>query len=273
MNTVVSQSECDALMALYDATDGPNWVNNAGWGTATDPCTWFGVACDGNGVSGLDLRYNRLGGSLPPEIGDLTNLTSLVVVSDWRNDPVADMLSGDLPAEIGNLTSLTTLNLSSNQLTGPIPSEWGNLSQLQVLDLGRNLLDGSLPTELGGLTNLTTLRLEENGFTGAIPAELGNATSLQTLDLSINNLSGTIPAELGNLTSLTNLNVEENSLSGDVTPVASAIMANEGVAERISVRLGDYPGGGNGCFTADASVASWLDSVDSGWNEDCTVAP
>ena len=39
-------------------------------------------------------------------------------------------LTGSIPPEIGCLTNLTILNLGGNQLTGEIPSEIGNLTNL-----------------------------------------------------------------------------------------------------------------------------------------------
>lgn len=54
-----------ALVALYNATDGPNWANGARWVTAGDPCAWFGVTCDAAGaVTGLALGSNGLAGTL-----------------------------------------------------------------------------------------------------------------------------------------------------------------------------------------------------------------
>ena len=38
---------------------------------------------------------------------------------------------GDTGTELGDLSNLTTLVLSSNQLTGEIPAELGDLSNLQ----------------------------------------------------------------------------------------------------------------------------------------------
>uniref|UniRef100_UPI0030DDAFE9 leucine-rich repeat domain-containing protein n=1 Tax=Crocosphaera watsonii TaxID=263511 RepID=UPI0030DDAFE9 len=60
----------------------------------------------------LDLSFKGLT-SIPPEIGQLTNLTSLNL---WNNQ------LSNLPPEIGQLTNLTSLNLWNNQVTN-IPPE------------------------------------------------------------------------------------------------------------------------------------------------------
>jgi cysteine-rich repeat protein len=88
--TGVPQIECEALMALYVSTNGTNWTDDSNWDTASAVSTWFGVAVSAGKVTGLSLGTNQLTGTIPPEIGDLSNLT--------------------------------TLYLSNNQLIGPIPS-------------------------------------------------------------------------------------------------------------------------------------------------------
>jgi hypothetical protein len=60
--------ERDSLVALYNQTNGPSWINSTNWNSSVDPCAgpWFGVICDGNAtVIGLSLPSNRLNGSLP----------------------------------------------------------------------------------------------------------------------------------------------------------------------------------------------------------------
>ena len=56
----------------------------------------------------------------------------------------ANQVTGSLPAELGNLSNLTNLFLFENQLTGSIPSELGNLGNLQYLALSNNQLSGSI---------------------------------------------------------------------------------------------------------------------------------
>ena len=108
-------------------------------------------------------------------------------------------LTGSIPPEIGNLTNLNYLYLNSNQLTGSIPLEIGNLTNLIVLDLGSNQLTGSIPSEIGNLTNLQELYLYNNQLTGSIPPEIGNLTNLESLILFNNHLTGEIPESICDL--------------------------------------------------------------------------
>jgi hypothetical protein len=99
---------------------------------------------------GLDMI--GLTGSIPPEIGCLTNLTDL--------DLVQNQLTGLIPSEIGNLTNLTGLYLRSNQLQGEIPPEIGNLINLANLGLANNQLTGSIPQEVCDLIENNSLSLD-----------------------------------------------------------------------------------------------------------------
>ncbi len=209
-----------ALLALYEATDGPNWVNNENWLTDAPLGEWYGVGTDASGrvVSLEFLHWDEngypvffgLAGPIPPQLGNLTNLTRLYLGTN--------SLRGPIPPELGNLTNLTRLNLGNNSLSGPIPSELGNLTNLTWLTLGNNSLSGPIPSELGNLANLTRLNLEENRLSGAIPAALADLTSLELLFLHKNNLSGRIPSELQNLSNLTRLWLTENELTGTIPP-------------------------------------------------------
>jgi Leucine-rich repeat (LRR) protein len=101
-----------ALEALYHATDGPNWRNNAGWLTDAPFNHWYGVSVGAEGrVETLTLYDNLLSGQLPPAVGDLTNLALLSLDGN--------LLSGPLPAELGNLANLQSLVLNNNRLSGP----------------------------------------------------------------------------------------------------------------------------------------------------------
>eukprot|EP00752_Nemacystus_decipiens_P006605 g5942.t1 len=223
------------LMGLFNATGGPSWKSNTGWGTSAPLGEWHGVTVDGEGrVVELDLWDNSLYGTIPAALAGLTalqklrlssnqlsgvipvelgGLKSLAILSLGRNK-----LTGPIPAELGGLTALGTLSLKENQLSGTIPGALGGLKSLTWLGLHTNKLTGPIPAELGGLTALETLGLEENQLSGVIPVELGGLKSLTYLALGRNNLTGPIPAELGGLTALETLSLEKNQLSGVIPP-------------------------------------------------------
>ncbi|MDH3246541.1 MAG: hypothetical protein OEM26_18115, partial [Saprospiraceae bacterium] len=222
-----------ALMALYNSTNGSTWTNNTNWGDTCDVCLWYGVGCDGNGrVIDINLNNNGLTGTLPPDIGLLTELREVDLVNNTvsgsipleignltllnRLDLSRNGFSGLIPVELGNLLSLSTLNLRFNNLSGNIPEEIGDISNLQFLILGNNQLDGTIPNSFQNLTNLSSLSLHDNSLSGSIPSFVGNFLNLNFLQLYRNKFSGPIPPTLGSLSNLINLRLEENNLSGNI---------------------------------------------------------
>ena len=153
----------DLLVALYNATDGPNWANNSKWLSEDPVGEWYGVSTDtSERVTRLNLGRNQLSGHIPPELGSLTNLLQL--------NFVANQLSGTIPPELGNLSNLQRLSLGANKLTGEVPLELGNLSNLMYLVLGR--------------THYLDNRPVFNQFTGCMSEELYDFLSnIQSNDL------------------------------------------------------------------------------------------
>lgn len=206
-----------ALVALYHATDGANWANT--WDLNMPMDTWYGVTLNVERcVKELSLDNNQLSGSIPVELGNLSNLTHL--------NFGYNQLTGSIPLELGNLLNLENLSLRNNQLSGSIPSDLGNLINLTHLYLRNNQLSGSIPVELGNLSNLILLiNLQNNQLNGNIPVELSNLTTLEELNLNNNQLSGSIPVELSNLINLTKLNLQNNQLEG-CFPIEFMIFCN-----------------------------------------------
>ena len=84
------ETDREALVALYNATGGPNWRRNNNWLSDVPISEWEGVTTDGNGrVTELGLPGNELSGEIPPELGNLANLTKL-----WLTE---NQLSGEAP--------------------------------------------------------------------------------------------------------------------------------------------------------------------------------
>ncbi len=99
--TEISQAECRALVALYNNTNGPNWHDNTNWLETNAPCSWYGVSCSGGRIVSLSLSGNQLTGSIPMELGNLTQLGLLYLEFN--------QISGEFPASITNLVNLTSL--------------------------------------------------------------------------------------------------------------------------------------------------------------------
>ena len=116
-------SDRAALVAhLYNATGGASWITSTNWLSDRVLDEWHGVITNSDGrVAELWLWGNKLRGSIPAELGDLTELQTL----DLRSN----QLTGTIPGELGELTNLESLVLWSNQLTGTIPAELGDLTK------------------------------------------------------------------------------------------------------------------------------------------------
>ena len=102
-----------ALVALYNATDGPNWKTSTNWLSEAPLSTWHGVllTTPSGRVRILSLHANRLHGPIPAEIA---NLTELELLNLTNND-----LEGVLPTGLMNLTRLDTLWTGQVDLCAP----------------------------------------------------------------------------------------------------------------------------------------------------------
>ncbi|MGB1308693.1 MAG: leucine-rich repeat domain-containing protein, partial [Oceanihabitans sp.] len=155
--TPTSNPDYNALVALYNATNGANWTSNNNWLDNTKPLnTWFGINTVNDRVEKIILNSNNLDGNIPTEITNLTELKEL-----WLQ--TSPLLTGALPANIGDLVNLEKLILSSNSLSGQVPTSIQNLSQLNTLVFWNNNMVGELP-DLSGLPLLTTMYLTGNKF-------------------------------------------------------------------------------------------------------------
>jgi Leucine-rich repeat (LRR) protein len=267
--TEIPSTECKALVALYNSTGGDNWTRNSGWLETNAPCGWYGVTCNGGRVSKIRLYNNQLGGTIPTELGNLSDLTLLDLSTSW-NSPVK--LTGTIPTELGNLSNLTYLSLGGNDLTGSIPTELGNLSNLTRLYLYSNDLTGSIPTELGNLSNLTYLSLGGNDLTGSIPTELGNLSNLTELSLWGNELTGTIPTELGNLSNLEKFFLHSNQLCGEIPPelknLSKIPLPNNCYGYDSCLDINN-----NHLTATDSKLIKWLNKRNPGWETTQTPCP
>ena len=233
----------DALVAFYNAADGPNWDRNDNWLTDAPVGQWYGVVTDTLGrVKWLTLWGNGLKGPVAAELGSLTALEFLGLGDNE--------LSGEIPKELGSATGLVGLWLDNNRLSGIIPSSFLDLSELLVFDFGGN--DGlCIPkTERFGEWADSVLQLSGpdcceadaeilrvlysanggsyNNWTNSSgwlsDAALSEWHGIDTdsvgrvsgIDLSDNGLSGQLPDSLGELSALATLDLSDNTLSGSL---------------------------------------------------------
>ncbi|CAK9133867.1 unnamed protein product [Ilex paraguariensis] len=180
------------------------------WNASLHFCKWVGVTCSpSNGrVMILNLESQRLVGSIPPSIGNLTFLTGINLQNNSFN--------GEIPQEMGRLRLLQHLNFSQNAFVGHIPTNLTHCSELTVLDLVYNELVGPIPDQLSSLSQMLYWGLGANNLTGRIPAWIGNCSSLVAISLVQNNLQGNIPHELGSLSSLKFFQISSNEISGSI---------------------------------------------------------
>ena len=270
------ETDREALVALYNATDGPNWADNTNWLSDRPLGEWYGVETDISGrVIDVNLSENQLRGTIPAELGNLPYLDSLhlrhnalsgeipaelgqlsyLFVVDLSNN----VLSGEIPAELGQLFDLFYLSLGQNELSGEIPAELGQLSYLEILYLWSNELSGEIPAELGQLSYLKDLELGGNELSGEIPAELGQLSNLETLYLWGNELSGKIPAELGQLSNLEELYLQANELSGEIPAELGQLSSLETLDLQVNELSGEIP--------AELGQLSNLEDLNLGDNE------
>ena len=239
------------LAAFYNATGGDNWRSKTNWLSQEPLGRWAGVVTDDDGrVIALELPNSNLQGSLPAEIGNLSQLQQ-IFVHDNRG------LSGPLPSSMAGMSSMKHLNATFTGLCVPdnaaLRAWLDGLETAKVMDCpddsdravlmefyratgGENWTynanwgsDKPLHEWSGVWTNplgrVTTLDLHGFNLTGSIPESFGNLTELRRLHLGRNNLTGPLPAGFGNLGKLEYAWLDDNKLTGPL-PAELGNLAN-----------------------------------------------
>ena len=128
-------------------------------------------------MESLVLSENHLTGELPDKMS--SHNPSLVVLDLSKNK-----LTGTLPPSLVNLSALVRLDLSFNRLHGVLPFDIGKMKELRFLVINNNALFGTIPHTIPNLVGLADLYLQSNQFSGNIPESLSELDRLENLFLN-----------------------------------------------------------------------------------------
>ncbi|KAK8612778.1 hypothetical protein V6N13_092885 [Hibiscus sabdariffa] len=169
----------------------------------TIPSEWTSMK-----LSFMSLEANQFSGPIPPELGDLVSLKTLLLSSN--------QLTGNLPATFILLRNLTDFRINDNNFSGRIPSFILSWRQLRRLEMHASGLQGPIPKGLFLSRKLLVLRISDiQGPSQGFPM-LRNLKGLVTLVLRNCNISGRIPNYIWKMEYLAMFFLSGNLLSGDV---------------------------------------------------------
>lgn len=144
----------------------------------------------------LEIRKQFLTGVIPMAINGAPKLKA-IFLNDQRGG--LDRLGGNLPKEIGDLTELNHFHIGTDgqgNFDGELPSEFLKLENLKHIRLANNNFSGSIP--VFATTDMRVFDLANNNFTGGFPISLfqGDNPFMSKFDISDNNLSGEITEDI-----------------------------------------------------------------------------
>ncbi|XP_004233904.1 probable LRR receptor-like serine/threonine-protein kinase At3g47570 [Solanum lycopersicum] len=227
----ISTDEAALLALKSHISFSSNNILATNWSSSSPVCTWIGITCNSrhHRVTTLDISSMQLHGTIPPHLGNLSFLVSIIIDNNTFHGELPKELklisvrrnnfTGAIPTFLSLLPELRIVHLSSNQFFGEIPSSLSNITQLQVLDMSKNFLKGEIPQELGDLHHMTLFNLENNQLTGSIPPSIFNITTMKKIGLTYNNLTGKLPATIcDHLPNLEELHLSANYIHGVIPP-------------------------------------------------------
>jgi len=243
-----NEVELQSLQSIYNEMSGDYWLNNTGWKTEQDQCSWFGITCDEQGyVIEINLPSNNITGEFPANsLSSFYNLQRL----NLRNNLLHGIMAGSYSRAIGivsstslffNLRDLTHVDLSQNNLSGEVdvlfaPAlQYANFSHnnftsinsfkkfkrsyqtLTICDMSHNSINTSASDLMTNVpTNIEQFILSSNLIHGSLPTTLEVLPNLRRFNMSMNSLSGELPDFSSVYASLQVLDLSDQGLIGNI---------------------------------------------------------
>ena len=237
------------------------------------------------GLVRLDLAYNNLSGSLPPELGALGSLAYVFLNGNSE-------LSGIVPTTYAELAGLVGFGIDGTKLCLGLdddslklyaqmtfvrprlcsPAEYDRLLLEDIFDELRGVgwtaatnwtsnapLSSWHGVRLDGLNRVAELKLDSMNLRGPLPSTFGHFQGLRTLSLRGNHLSGSVPATFGNLRTLKVLDLSSNAALTGPLPLTMT-----------DVPLARLDIGDTGlCLVDRSGVTAWVSEMEALRAEHC----
>ena len=214
-NINVPVQECEALLDLYDDTNGWSRTNATNWDTDTNICTWNGIGCTSapwsstvTRVTNIDLQSNNLVGTLPVSLSALDQIQYFYVHDN--------QLIWELPSERSTWTGILQFHVYDNQLIWELPSERSTWTNILEFHAGNNQLVWELPSERLTWTNMLQFFAGNNQLVWELPSERLTWTNIQYFYVHDNQLIWELPSERSTWTNIQKFEVDNNLIQGYV---------------------------------------------------------
>jgi hypothetical protein len=211
------QTDSLALVALYNECGGTNWTGFDTW--MNGPLsTWENITItnvDGvDRVTNIVLKAMTLTGTLPDELGNLTEMNGKIELLDQPG------LTGTFPASIWNWTKVERLQIKRCGFTDIDVTGIEKMVNLYEFNTEATPFEGEIPVEIFKLPKMRDLYLED-GMWSSLPADLPIPTPTPLRRFYIN---GNQFTDLPDLTGMvwasgTNVKIRNNYLTfEDIEP-------------------------------------------------------
>lgn len=199
-----------ALISIYKALNGDQWINNENWCSDKPLNEWEGVMAKGDtDVYRLWISHDAYAkGEIPDCIGYLTSLENISF--EYSN------IGGRLPKTIGNLTKLKRLTISNCRFEGEIPESINNCTQFEYVDMSNNHFTGEIPESFFQCDQLSYLMLHNNNFTKFTIEKNPISENLHSLFIEENEIQSPIPEKLFQCRGLRFFHAENNRIRGSI---------------------------------------------------------